>query len=522
MDMSVLNIDELNFDKDALFNELLPALLKCNTIRNNSNRELVKELLPDELYGKFLPNGTIEIQVWSLIEVCNNYSKLSYLLKCIGMVESHTKSWLEVERVVKKLQLTALRIFGKTELEELKLVIKKGGWAQAELEIAARLSLPPRTSLILAGTTDEEGILEEILRNLNDIAQQAGEVLAVLSFAAHLLENSGQQAETRQKAGLIAWLEKASAQHNQQEEVKELRKDLRQVALPQYYLLIKIKPCDSNKYPDPDQFSLIAWLDRCDGNPTPLRLDDSPLAIKQLEEISNECYQKCRQQLGINMDNLIVEVFLPCNLLDRPVETWEVDIAYKFKKQTMKLGQKHPVVVRAYERTVKDFEDELKPSWQKGWQKLEACRCKTQPAKGFICDSIHCQDEESFSANLRVDNESFYLGMTLPLLPYPKDENVWHVIDTVYLEGTPVVLWVREPAGDVDEVKKHYHKLLKGEKLAQLPRQVYNLRLEAAASLNLQHPCRQIVLLLDDPTRPPPDEEANKDRAVSMPPPANN
>ncbi len=169
----------------------------------------------------------------------------------------------------------------------------------------------------------------------------------------------------------------------------------------------------------------------------------------------------------------------------------------------IKLGMKHRVVVRSFERA---YYRELWPFWKSKWAYAQNHLHFSLPYQNsnmpfLVCHAHDCERLDTLYAKLRVDN---ICCLALTVIP-TKDINPLHdtsVFDVILDTGIPIALWLRKGTSSAKKTQRMFESFLSHCALADLPQQVWKQRLNAAGDEGSEN---SLTLLWDDPDRLPPD-----------------
>jgi hypothetical protein len=182
-----------------------------------------------------------------------------------------------------------------------------------------------------------------------------------------------------------------------------------------------------------------------------------------------------------------VGFILPASHLNEPVDSWEVTCG----ERTHRLGGQYQVVVRPDIRSAEGAE-RLAARWEVVSHHLD-----TNNVAGNVVERLASTSDAEVRA--RLDKEDWaWLAITCPMMG--RDEAA---VTAVMDIGTPIALWVR---GDRDEADRRLvlDEVGSARQIDELPHTVWQFRKRgwAAAGDDVR---RDLVLLWEDPTRPPPD-----------------
>jgi hypothetical protein len=163
---------------------------------------------------------------------------------------------------------------------------------------------------------------------------------------------------------------------------------------------------------------------------------------------------------------LMVECFLPLDLMDRAIEALE---------RGMPIGASHPLVVRSSERLYEPETSQLHQLWQAQWQRLQENNYYVVPCRHGLHDDHQGHD---------FSNEPV---VVFDFVPQVRSGDVFA---RLYESGVPIILWPRS-----DEALVDIEDLLLEGTIDQLPHQLHARRSLSSIPLSL---------LWDDPGRIPP------------------
>ncbi|MBW4480039.1 MAG: hypothetical protein KME54_25180 [Tolypothrix brevis GSE-NOS-MK-07-07A] len=248
------------------------------------------------------------------------------------------------------------------------------------------------------------------------------------------------------------------------------------------YLIIEIKDSQSH----PNLFQISGWLAK-NNIPDYLKpLNNQQLRVETEEKRTQEQYYKKENIEEIvksfitqiteseEIQELIIEFFLPSSLFGWEVDKWKFDSSNKIC-----LGIVHEVRIRSLDR-MKPMYKLYKNRWENKWRYLKRC---VSPLPQFLNSDINC-NVNTLIGQLQ-DNKIIGLKLTSAL-----KSNHEEIASALYYSGTPIALWFRSepPEGDC---KTELDNLLQHD-LLQLSMQVRQQR---------SQPERHISLIWDDPNR---------------------
>jgi hypothetical protein len=241
-----------------------------------------------------------------------------------------------------------------------------------------------------------------------------------------------------------------------------------------------------------DKYTVKGWLGR------PL-LEDGPYTSDELASVLPSVIARLYREVPKSPDRTErwVEVFLPCELVSEQVDQWEVPVG----RLKAVLGCENPVLIRAadlyYDGDLLESRRILEERWG-GVKPVRELRVIDQlppphPKPEFVYRPAQPWSGKGLRYQLVRDRA--VLGVVFQA---PPSEDV---LDHLLHVGVPVVAWSRGcPATAADLVGE-----LDQKSLADLPARIRDLRVRADLDPDPARPERSVVVLYDDPTRPPPD-----------------
>ncbi|MDJ0695216.1 hypothetical protein [Mastigocoleus sp. MO_188.B34] len=226
--------------------------------------------------------------------------------------------------------------------------------------------------------------------------------------------------------------------------------------------------------------------------------ENKTFTIDKIGDVLNDILNK---NIEYNFDcysNLTIEIFLPLNLLNHPVDCWEFkdgteieDLDLGFP-DTQAIGQKYKVVVRSYERWRQLYQKkQYRYSWERKWKQLEKSACSAF--------SLGSED----TVNDLVDPRQEIIG--LKVVKAPEKIGRGSIFAAIIKTGTPVALWLRNNPRNFDYCQSEVERILKKcSCVHDLPNTLKDER--SNAKLNVETDIgNHISLLWENPYRLPPD-----------------
>lgn len=194
---------------------------------------------------------------------------------------------------------------------------------------------------------------------------------------------------------------------------------------------------------------------------------------------------------------LTVEFFLPQELLNEPVDSWELDDEYGCGK-SLPIGYDYKVVVRSNTRL--SYRYPYRNLWREKWEQVT--QNETKLASECFFSTTECPDDPTnFFYQIQ---QQYFLGCSLQaaLLAASQDNFFW----CIYHAGIPIALWLRRHLYNLnyqDEIQN-----LLDCTIAELPEAVWKQRRvarEQQVSLE-EHIGYHLSLWWDNPYRLPPEQ----------------
>ncbi|NJN24042.1 MAG: hypothetical protein HC810_06130 [Acaryochloridaceae cyanobacterium RL_2_7] len=236
----------------------------------------------------------------------------------------------------------------------------------------------------------------EIFRQLNDMPNAKIEDLAVsierkYEFVARLLVESGSSLTEAQKDGLRAWgkhwlpefsclidcLQPAKADEPNQLTAKDpcLVVQISPNYLPYITQAFFIPDTEMYKADDETTWKEIFCWDFEQRKETseelePLSASDTSEALEQkirqrLAGYITTCKKRHHKDGGFR-----IELILPRSLMNQPIERWELEVGGY--QGSIVLASSFPVVIRSYDRTTDEYQEDLGDQWEQHWKRVKA------------------------------------------------------------------------------------------------------------------------------------------------------
>ena len=198
------------------------------------------------------------------------------------------------------------------------------------------------------------------------------------------------------------------------------------------------------------------------------------------------------QDIGANLSkNFTIEIFLPLDLLNEAVDTWEIDD--ELTGFSVSLGTEHKLVVRSYERLLHTYR--YKGLWQEKWELLQ----QQAQAQVSMCSAFVSSDCDNLRQLFVELNKQNAIGLKLAKVPVQKGKG--SVFALILKTAIPVAIWLRENSS------LNCHEQIDGLLnccIHKLPERVQAKRLDAFEKPSDSDVGHHLSLLWEDPYRLPP------------------
>lgn len=222
--------------------------------------------------------------------------------------------------------------------------------------------------------------------------------------------------------------------------------------------------------------------------------------LQEIQNFIDEIVGISTAILHTESDNsdLTIEFFLPKDLLNKPVDCWQ--IYNENNSLGIAIGYEYQVVVRSYERLRPRYR--ARNRWLAKWEQIQ--ECQTQQASHWFFPLQECpSDPRNLFYQLDRENR---IGCILQPDLLETSENINVFVDPINHAGIPIAIWLRRCLSSV-----HYQSELErllNNAIAELPEVVRQQRQQARkeqASLEREeHIGYHLCLWWDNPYRLPP------------------
>lgn len=195
------------------------------------------------------------------------------------------------------------------------------------------------------------------------------------------------------------------------------------------------------------------------------------------------------QSAKYSSSKLTIEIFLPLDLINQSVDSWEIDDEYGLP---VTLGSQYKIVIRSYERLLPTYL--YKGFWQEKW-KIAQQLTDMEVGKALISGDYN--NLKKMFVELSNPN---IIGLKLTTAPVQTGKG--SVFALILKTAIPVALWLRQNlANNCDEKMNGLLQCY----IQELPETVKMKRLDAILEPPDTHIGHHLSLLWEDPDRLPPD-----------------
>ncbi|AVH63780.1 VMAP-C domain-containing protein [Nostoc sp. 'Peltigera membranacea cyanobiont' N6] len=338
--------------------------------------------------------------------------------------------------------------------------------------------------------------------NITQILQELNEFRRLFEFFNCLSQDESLPEEIRNKLSNVA--KNIVSKKHPEEKTNKSSKDFfsDKEGLLESYLIATLERCDD----DNEQFLLNAWLiidDSVQVNDlskftsllnkdeqqqgTLCKFNDIP---KQL----NKFLKASLRHLRGKQYQLIVEVFLPSDLIGTEVDRWKI---YDPIVEEITLGIKYPIRLRSLERLDLEYLDSYLSDWYKYWNKVKTV-LHNEPIQELFA---HLEEMETFNWKSLRSSLKEKIGLKVTCAP-PKAKTK-ELFKAILTATTPIAIWTRCDIPNFDHVAA-IDEILTFKPLCHLCESV-RLTREKADAQTEEHLGFHLALLWEDPHRLTPN-----------------
>lgn len=492
----------LTFDP-ILKKALGDKLLDCPIFKTSDNRQHVLDNLP--FRNKVSDSARNDEHAQSIVDTALNWPRgLEMLIDEVYASEGDSLSMRKVLEVLDRASPQPVR-WG--QVARLKDILKAEKFDDALIFQLCNENRPAGAAL----PTEGEG--HELLRSCIEVLAKWSYIppytAPLLAFLSRLLPNIQ---ETAAREECNRWMTSVAQELGMDlQAVKskaEEKADDKEAALVTQgipYLLVKVEKNEFN----PDEEVLIkGWL-YYGGVYKPLHVEVGPHTYDKLPQLmrqlifesNNELLKKAGKPLA-EASKLIIEIFLPLDLLSSEIDQWSVKLG---KWAVAPLERHFLVVVRSFDRI---YDEEMRAFswglWKEKWNQRPMLPKLLTKAHVYLA----CQASDYTGAfyDKLAQLNLFFLGLTL-IPPPGTGLGAAEIFGRMVEAGTPIAIWLRRSGEDMTVVQRELEELIYKNDLDSIPSLIYEKRSkrwdETESSV-----WKSVSLLWDDPDRLPPDVQA--------------
>jgi hypothetical protein len=361
---------------------------------------------------------------------------------------------------------------------------------QESIQQAYQDALPP-----------DAGVWNLEANNIIQILQELEQFRRLSEFFNRLIQDETIPQEIRKKLSNLAegLASKKHPDDNQTQPTTNLLSN--QEGQLESYLIATIERCDDGN----EQFLLNAWLIIDDSVPVNDLSKFISLLDKDEQQLGTLCNfidipKKLNKFLKTSLKylrgkqyQLIVEVFLPSELIGTEVDRWKISDPI----EEITLGIKYPIRLRSLERLNLEYLDSYLSDWYKYWDKVKTVLHNEPIQEHFE----HLKEMETFNwKSLKISlKEKIGLKVTCAP-PKAKTKDLFKALLTA---TTPIAIWTRYDIPNFDQVAA-IDEILSFKPLCHLCESVRHTREQADAQTE-EHLGFHLALLWEDPHRLTPN-----------------
>ena len=338
--------------------------------------------------------------------------------------------------------------------------------------------------------------------NITQILQELNEFRRLFEFFNCLSQDESLPEEIRNKVSNLAKI--LVSKKHPEENTNKSSKDFfsNKEGQLESYLIATIERCDD----DNEQFLLNAWLIIDDS----VQVNDLSKFISLLDKDEQQLGTLCKfndipkqlnkflktglRHLRGKQSQLIIEVFLPSDLIGTEVDRWKISDPII---EEITLGIKYPIRLRSLERLDIGYLEVYHSDWRNSWEKVKTVLHNEPNQESFE----HLQEMETFNWKLLKINLKKKIGLKVTCAP-PKAKSK-DLFNAILTATTPIAIWTRYDIPNFDQVAA-IDEILSFKPLCHLCESVRQTREKADAQTE-EHLGFHLALLWEDPHRLTPN-----------------
>jgi hypothetical protein len=492
------------FDPSEMLKTVARYFLQCRYMKDRRSREHVLRRLPVEILQEIDAFPIIEQdnrntdleEVFNLVTICSSYPDgLEKLAYAVYQSEHASLSWQELDKYLRK---SGAKLITYTRLQELCAILKPVEWLDPLLSRIYRDSVPDYWDMLRNYHASNK--LDLILEDLSKFPQQYDDTFPILEFAQRIAYQALERQERALHDALRKWVKERSRDLGltKSQETAFHEKAKKQLQSAAFYLLLTLKPNSENT------FCVQSWLFDDENSiiqNVNVESSDDLYSLENIADLLKDLLERCRSYLADEMENLIIEFFLPLELLSYPVDQYSIGDSSIFQS----ISRDYQVVVRSLERI--EGNPKRPYIWKNKW-KLFLDSIHEEQLLSKHKNAVLVYDEEQYKGQedllLALEASSvFCFAMTF--VPSNHSSQIDDILSAVLEAKVPIVLWPRERTNYPKALHELFTELVSQHPLSQLPALIKQQRYEALISGDKQHhQGHHLTLLWDDPNRVPP------------------
>jgi hypothetical protein len=267
------------------------------------------------------------------------------------------------------------------------------------------------------------------------------------------------------------------------------------------YLMVLVRrsnDASSRSQEADDQYFVDAWIIEDSSTYDPdtgagchqLMVPEETYSLVRLPQLVSELLDQCYEFIE---QRPLIEVFLPLNALNQPVDRWSFGDE-EWSVVPVPICSEYHVAVRSPERLTPKYRRNY-PTWRERWENFQDI---TEDVLTPVFASGDCDDLEALTLTLVSQRDIVGLKVAQSVkLP--------QVFRVILQTAMPVALWLRQdmPGLSHEECHDKIDQLL-GCCAREFSARLQEKRTESIKTVNEDHICHHLSLLWEDPYRLPP------------------
>jgi vWA-MoxR associated protein C-terminal domain/vWA-MoxR associated protein middle region (VMAP-M) 1/Effector-associated domain 9 len=459
-------------------------MIRCQQIKLKALKDRFEKLEKDYQDVSKQRDSTTNAQ-----EINNFERQLATILETLSKTES------EIDELEKKIQEFKEKELNTNIPEALQTLVNL--LTVIDFEVVARIY---RSCLSQGRLRLVPNRLEALVQQLTDIPgvpNEPNEPEPLVRFVGLLIQEAA--ITTEQQESLKTW---ATQQGMMLQSEKPASSETAEICL-----MVKVQPCALN---DPSLGYVVSAAIAQDPNPwnpdikpitTPITITVRPdpkcapgYAQDDLPLILNELIGTCGKEHHIPLTDLIIQWFLPIQLMSLPVEHWQIQIGESQKQCSG--GRCKAVIVRSSDRHFLPHYQLASGDWQKYWKRLLECQ------EARCAETLAPLDPIARKTTINWKKPKVVGCKFVEHHELQQQKVLW---EQLLGQGVPIALWMRQSREDTQITKRVMQTVTKCS-IVKLPESLADHRQKALSSDSETDRLKaaSLCLLLDNPFRPFP------------------